>query len=123
MSSEEARVLARLAQRYPQHREPLLELIELVLSEGEPEAKRNDGSIDLVSFPVDITATRRRNSYHGKLYQDKTVQVNGKTYASPSGAGSDLLNYAVNGWSWWQYRDPKTSRSRPINDLRRRGLL
>jgi hypothetical protein len=36
---------------------------------------------------------------------------------TPSGIGSKLMGYQVNGWVWWQYQNDKGA-TRPINDFR-----
>ena len=37
---------------------------------------------------------------------------------TPSGIGSKLMGYQVNGWVWWQYQNGK-GETRPIDDFRK----
>ena len=37
---------------------------------------------------------------------------------TPSGIGSKLMGYQVNGWVWWQYKNNK-GEMRPIDDFRK----
>ena len=37
---------------------------------------------------------------------------------TPSGIGSKLMGYPVNGWVWWQYQNDK-GETRPIDDFRK----
>jgi len=39
-------------------------------------------------------------------------------FHTPSGIGSKLMGYQVNGWVWWQYKN-ENGETRPINDFRK----
>lgn len=39
-------------------------------------------------------------------------------FHTPSGLGSKLMGYQVNGWIWWQYLNEK-GETRPIDDFRK----
>ncbi len=50
--------------------------------------------------------------------RNKSVVYDGKFY-SPSGLGSKLMGYQVNGWTWWQYDDKGVIK--PIDNIRNKG--
>jgi len=81
-----------------------------------------------MSFPVEVfhvfhKGDRKGEKATGRLLSDATLEVGGRLFGSPSGAGSDLAGYPVNGLEWWRYRNPLSGHERPIADLRRRGLI
>ena len=49
--------------------------------------------------------------------KNRCVAVDGRFY-TPSGIGSKLMGYQVNGWVWWQYQNDK-GRTRPIDEFRK----
>jgi len=49
--------------------------------------------------------------------KNRCVAFDGE-FHTPSGIGSKLMGYQVNGWVWWQYRNDK-GETRPIDDFRK----
>jgi hypothetical protein len=48
--------------------------------------------------------------------KNRCILFEGKLH-TPSGIGSKLIGYQVNGWIWWQYKNEK-GENRPISDFR-----
>ena len=49
--------------------------------------------------------------------KNKCVVFDGQ-FHTPSGLGSKLMGYQINGWVWWQYKNGK-GETRPIDDFRK----
>lgn len=47
------------------------------------------------------------------------LELNGKTYDSPSAAGFAITGYAVNGWKFWECKLPGTDTWRPMSSFRK----
>ncbi len=51
-----------------------------------------------------FTGTYRGRSYEVQVVRDKgsiRYSVNGRSYASPSGAAKSITKHEVNGWKFW----------------------
>ncbi|TQM61724.1 DUF4268 domain-containing protein [Humibacillus xanthopallidus] len=66
---------------------------------------------DLVAtghLPVGTILTAREGNYEGRsatVTSDGLLEMDGKTYDTPSGAGKEVLGRAVNGWTFWRLPD------------------
>lgn len=66
---------------------------------------------DLVAsghLPVGTILTAREGNYEGRaatVTADGLLEMDGKTYDTPSGAGKEVLGRAVNGWTFWRLPD------------------
>jgi hypothetical protein len=72
-----------------------------------------------VRFPA---GTEFRGTYKGRTILGKVaggaLQVNGKSYDSPSAAAIAISGNSVNGWVFWECRVPGTSSWRIIKSMR-----
>ena len=63
---------------------------------------------DLVAsghLPVGTVLAAREGNYEGRaatVTADGLLEMDGKTYDTPSGAGKEVLGRAVNGWTFWR---------------------
>ena len=71
-------------------------------------------------FPLSIFRRYKGKQYDAFLLQGWKVQLNGRTYRSPSAAARGVSVHQENGLRVWRYLDPKTGREGPIGDLRAR---
>ena len=66
--------------------------------------------------------TEMRMVYKGKtnsgFVRDGTIQVNGKTFQSPSSAAMAITQGFVNGWMKWEVRKPGSNEWVLLNSLR-----
>lgn len=66
---------------------------------------------DLVAsghLPVGTVLIAREGNYEGRsatVNADGLLEMDGKTYDTPSGAGKEVLGRAVNGWTFWRLPD------------------
>lgn len=49
--------------------------------------------------------------------KSRCIPLNGE-FHTPSGIGSKLAGYQVNGWTWWRYKNER-GEIRPIDDFRK----
>lgn len=72
-------------------------------------------------YPLPIRATVHGQTYDAEmLAEDGRIRYAGKEYGSPSEAGKIVSGWkAVNGWVFWEFRDPDSSKWRKIDALRR----
>jgi hypothetical protein len=53
-----------------------------------------------------IYATYKGRDYKANVLKSGKIKLNGKIYLSPSGAAKSIIDKgAVNGWSFWKYKD------------------
>jgi hypothetical protein len=99
--SEAYRVLTDLAERLqklaPEQKSKQYELIQIFSISGNHQAQL---------VPEFIA-----------LGQKRCVVFDGE-FHTPSGIGSRLMGYQVNGWIWWQYKN-ENGKTRPIDDFRK----
>ncbi len=63
-------------------------------------------------------AKYKNKSHSATVTQDGTLEINGKEYQTPSGAGDRITGYACDGWFFWKYKDPVSGQLKPIAELR-----
>ena len=99
--SEAYHVLTEFAERLqklpPDQKSKTYQLVEIFSINGQHKA-------ELVPDNV-VEGKKRCVAFEGLFY-------------TPSGIGSKLMGYQVNGWVWWQYKNEK-GETRPIDDFRR----
>ncbi|MFZ0962402.1 MAG: hypothetical protein WAO35_16005 [Terriglobia bacterium] len=64
------------------------------------------GSVPLAKYvrePFSIRARFKRKTFRARVRRDGRIRFRGKTYKSPSAAGSAICNRACNGWWFWKY--------------------
>lgn len=114
MRKNRIEALVKAARRAPTLREKdeLLALVEDALAERRAETEP-------VDFPVRIYLTDRAKMGHqeGLLFEDGSVEVNGRRFDNPSRPLLDLWQYRTNGWVFWRYNLPD-GKSRTIEHLR-----
>jgi hypothetical protein len=73
-----------------------------------------------VSFPhgTEFRAQYKGQSYTGKV-DDGALVLDGKRYTSPSAAAMSITASPVNGWMFWDARQPGRHRWVQIKELRR----
>ena len=132
MTTEEILTLTRLAQKYPEYSRVLLDLIERVLTNGhlqQPETtQKAPAAGGAMPFPIEVfhvfhKGKRNGERITGKLFSNATLEVRGRLFDSPSGAGTHIAGCQVNGLKWWLYEDPLSGQVRPVGYLRQRGLI
>ena len=66
-----------------------------------------------------VNGQHRAEFVPGRIAEGKNrcVVFDGE-FHTPSGIGSKLMGYQVNGWVWWQYRNDQ-GETRPIDDFRK----
>ena len=127
MADEHILTLVRAAQQAPtvEDKDRILEL----LYEGINELLGNRLEMPLawppgVAFPLPIYFTSKKlgRRVEGLLFEDKSVEVEGKHWPSPSSNEmcDIVLGYRTTMWPVWKYTDPD-GRAHSINTLRRRG--
>ena len=67
---------------------------------------------------IEIFGRSKGKTFNAFLINLKQVELNGKTYRSPSGAARSICGYPVDGWNFWKYRDKK-GKVQKINKLRK----
>jgi hypothetical protein len=82
----------------------------------------------LVVFPLTLQRTYKGALLEATVECNATITCLGQSYRSLSRAGGEARRSvsgnqggkcpATNGWTFWQYADPKTGQLRPIGDLR-----
>lgn len=70
-----------------------------------------------ISAKIEIFGRSKGKTFNAFLINLKQVELNGKTYRSPSGAARSICGYPVDGWNFWKYRDEK-GRMQKIDKLR-----
>ena len=66
-----------------------------------------------------IYATYKGKDYKAWVVSNGSIKYDGKSYATPSGAGKTVTGKSVvNGWWFWKYKD-KAGKLVKISDLRR----
>ena len=125
---EKARLLLRLAGKNPDESQALLawtdELLAKVPTNGTGRRARAQRTTarQATMFPLPVFIETSDVQARGTLFADGRLQVNGKTYKSPSGAAVAALGYSENGWRAWKFIDEDGS-IQSIDVLRSRGLL
>jgi len=61
----------------------------------------------LVEKRLVLRATHKGTRYRASLRRDGQISYKGKLFASPSSVAKVVAGSAVNGWSFWHYRNPK----------------
>jgi hypothetical protein len=70
--------------------------------------------------PGDVFIAEHQNKrYQATVTNEGSLEVNGKKYNSPSGAGKTIVGRACSGWVFWNYKD-RSGRLKPIAELRAR---
>jgi hypothetical protein len=116
-------LLVRLARRCPDESNVLLTWAEELL-QGTGQVGQHQGieGAPDVAFPLSIFIVAKGRRIDGVLYKDCRVQVDGRSYRSPSGAASAELGYLENGWRVWRFQDPE-GKIQAIDLLRRQRLV
>jgi hypothetical protein len=120
---EEIAYLIRLAREHPEHADSFLEVAEgKLMGLKSPETLLQPES-PTATFPLGVFAERKGRRYEGRLLGNRGMEINGKRFRVPSGAAREVLGYEEDGWRFWKWTDPRSGAIRPIDDLRRGGLL
>ena len=69
------------------------------------------------SAKIEIFGKSKGKTFNAFLINLKQVELDGKTYRSPSGAARSICGYPVDGWHFWKYRDER-GRIQKIDKLR-----
>lgn len=69
---------------------------------------------------IEIFGATKGRTYKGTLIGLKKIKVERKTYSSPSDAAKAICGYSVNGWRFWQYKEPETGKVSSIGKLRKK---
>ncbi len=124
MADEHILTLIRAAQEAPtaEDKDRILEFLY-----GEVDAMVGDRPMSWppgVAFPLPIYLMSKKlgRKVAGLLFEDKTVEVEGKRWPSPSNNElcDIILGYHTTLWPVWKYTDPD-GRAHSIHTLRRRG--
>jgi hypothetical protein len=89
-----------------------------------PHSRPTDGYLtrDGIRLPYQLELRKhfKGKECHAKVGLDGIV-VDGRdvAYTSPSLAAMAITSYNVNGWHFWEYKDPATQTWRLLNELRR----
>jgi len=73
-----------------------------------PKRKQSEipPSNDEIQFPIPVYATYKDNRFEAKLFADGSMEVNGETFKSPSGAGKEVKGgKSTNGWTFWKIKE------------------
>jgi len=73
-----------------------------------------------VTFPpgTEFRATYKGKTYFGKV-ENGVLNVDGKSYDSPSAAACEVTGHSANGWTFWVCRFPGQTRWQIIKALRK----
>ncbi len=69
---------------------------------------------------LEILATYKGHDHFALYFSETKILYNNEYYKSPSLAGSKITNSQINGWRFWKYKDKKTGKYLPIDNLRGR---
>ena len=115
---EKAQLLIRLARKNPDERDALLVWTEELLSSNPQRALvQTVQSNGRLQFPVAIFRVFKHRNNDALLLEGWRVEMDGRTFSSPSAAAVAISGNSVNGWRFWNYKNPQ-GRTRIIDDLR-----
>jgi len=66
----------------------------------------HQGGVPLAEYltsPFDIRAQYKGRTFHARVRRDGRIRFRGKTYNSPSAAGTAVSKHACDGWWFWEY--------------------
>jgi hypothetical protein len=69
--------------------------------------KGTKGLAGVVERRMSLSATHKGQSYRATLRKDGLINYDGTRYESPTAAAKAVTGRAINGWSFWKYRDKK----------------
>jgi hypothetical protein len=65
---------------------------------------RKPGLQGLLKAGTKISKVYKGKEYTATIGADGTIELNGKTFVSPSLAGYEIVHRPVNGWWFWRYQ-------------------
>jgi restriction system protein len=76
-----------------------------------------------VDYPIEVRGLVSSREIRAQLLgPDGHISMSGQEYGSPSAAGKVATGWkAVNGWSFWKYKDPQTGQWQPIDGIREKS--